>query len=152
MQITPAESQAFIQLAFARLMTAADQAEANINSTPDLPSANSIFQIVTHCLGVAGYWMNHIILAEPSHRDRDAEFTASGTLAELHAGVDQFLTELPTLLQSVHAAPEIDATAALPSGGEQRWPMTNAGVLLHVIEELFQHAGHAEITADLLTS
>jgi len=66
--------------------------------------------------------------------------------------VDEFLKRLPTLLEQVHSAPEINRAAALPSGDAQRWSMTNAGVLLHVIEELFQHAGHADITADLDSS
>jgi len=151
MELTSNESHAFIELALTRMMAAADRS-GDVNATPDLAGANSIFQLVTHCLGVAEYWLHHIIVGAPSHRDRDSELAAVGSPEQIQTSVDEFLKRLPTLLEQVHSAPEIDRAAALPSGDVQRWPMTNAGVLLHVIEELFQHAGHADITADLVCS
>jgi hypothetical protein len=53
------------------------------NVSPDLPGANSPFAILTHCLGVMEYWGGQMIAGRPVHRDRPAEFRATGAVAEL---------------------------------------------------------------------
>lgn len=49
------------------------------------------------------------------------------------------------------AATEMQMSPALiPTGREHFWTVTCEGVLLHVLEELSQHLGQAQITRDVL--
>ncbi len=121
------------------------------NDKPALPGANSPFQIVTHSLGVMEFWGGQSVAGRDVHRDRMAEFQATGRVDELVARVaDQrarFVADLDSL--DSLASPRGPANpkfADLPLGRSQ------AGVVLHVVEELYQHLGHLEITRDLLVS
>ena len=55
------------------------------NRRPDIPGANSPYVILHHCLGVMEYWGGHVVAGRPTHRDRAAEFRASGPVDELVA-------------------------------------------------------------------
>jgi hypothetical protein len=82
-------------------------------------------------------------------RDRDAEFRARGRVEELVARVDAARRQLA---EDVAGAAEDDPPrlpvdpedADRPDGRSQR------GVLLHILEELYQHLGQLELTRDVL--
>jgi hypothetical protein len=119
------------------------------NVRPGLADANSPYAIVTHCLGVVEYWAGHLVAGRPVHRDRPAEFTASGPVDQLVARVDaaqrQLRQDLATVEPSApprHEPPE-DFLVTTPG-------LTQGGALLHVYEELAQHHGQLEITRDLI--
>jgi len=123
----------------------------SVNAVPDLPGANSPYQIVFHCCGMLEWWTRSAILGLDVDRDRSAEFEATGTVAALLARVDairaQFVADLAV----------IDPDGPLrgdPSDEYRGTPIgdTAAGVLLHVLEELAQHHGHLEITRDLVAA
>ena len=124
--------------------------DETVNLRPDLESANTPFQLVTHALGACTWWTEHIVCGLDVERDRDAEFTATGTVDELLRCTTESkrrLDELaPTLEQAtaVHGSPR----TSLPLGRE--W--TVGAALIHAYEELAQHLGHLEITVDLLTA
>ena len=120
-----------------------------VNVVPGLPSANSAYQIVFHCCGMLEWWTRAAILGLDVDRDRDAEFVATGTVAQLTARVAevraQFLADLD----------RIDPSAPLsgdPSEEYQGTPIgeTSGGALMHVFEELAQHHGHLDLTRDLV--
>jgi hypothetical protein len=119
------------------------------NEVPRLPGANSPFAILTHCLGVLEYWGGATVAGRSIQRDRDAEFRARGEVADLltrtEAARRRFRDDLGAL----------DPLA--PPEGVGRNPdhpvpyaETQGAVLLHVVEELFQHLGQMEITRDVL--
>lgn len=118
------------------------------NRAPDLPGANSPYQLVFHCCGMLEWWTSEATLGRDVGRDRDAEFVATGTVAGLRERVDQVTAQLADDL----AAIDLDASLLGPSGDYERTPIgaTARGALLHVLEELAQHHGHLEITRDLL--
>ncbi|PXY22904.1 hypothetical protein BAY60_20460 [Prauserella muralis] len=121
------------------------------NTRPGLPGANSPYAIVTHCLGVAEYWAGHLVAGRTVHRDRDAEFTATGPVEEL---VRRVAAAKAQLRADVAAA---DAAAPLrhepPPAYRDAVPgTTQAGALQHVYEELAQHRGHLELTRDVLVA
>lgn len=151
--LTADEVGVFIELAFDRMLAKARELGSLVARRPALDGANSVFVIVIHCVGVTEWWFDHGVLGRPSHRDRDAEFGASGTVEDLERIVGDLRVRLPTLLAEVvatdsPASPEL----ALLSRSERVWPWTTSAMVLHVIEELFQHAGHVDLTADLLRS
>lgn len=119
------------------------------NRTLDIAGSNSPYAILTHCLGVIEYWGGHVVAGRPSNRDRAAEFTASGAVADL---VARARTSRSRLAQDVAAA-ELDLPARNSPGPENAAvPIgrTQGGALVHIQEELARHRGHMDITRDLL--
>ena len=118
------------------------------NTRPELAGANSPYAILTHCLGVMEYWAGHVVSGREDHRDRPAEFTASGPVGELIARA-----------QSAREQFNADVAAADPAavprnvtdlGTPATAPVTQGHVFMHVYEELAQHLGQLEITRDIL--
>ena len=117
------------------------------NTRPDLPGANTPYAILSHCLGVVARWASTVNLGEIVPRDRDAEFTAIGSVAGLAADTDRMRMSLRDWVARSH----VHAPPVNPTSGRQDWyAATQGGVLFHVYEELAQHRGHMEITRDLL--
>ncbi len=117
------------------------------NQRPDLPGANSPYAILTHCVGVMAYWGGHVVAGRDVQRDRPAEFTAAGRVAGLVAAAEQ--AKLEFRADALTADP-----AAPPRRPARRQDVLEARsqghALLHVVEELYQHLGQAELTRDLL--
>ncbi len=119
------------------------------NRRPDLPGANSPYAVLTHCTGVVEHWGGSVLAGRVVPRDRDAEFEARGAVADLvrraRAVLSRFEADLADLDPLAPPRGRLDPEdAALPLG------RTQAGVLLHVLEELAQHRGQMEVTRDLL--
>ena len=117
-----------------------------VNERPDLPGANTPYAIVTHCLGVIEWWGGAVVAGRAVTRDRDAEFSAAGRIDELVVRVDAARRQLAADVAG--AAP--DAVPELVFDPERPDGRTKGGVLLHVLEELFQHLGQLELTRDVL--
>jgi hypothetical protein len=127
----------------------ADLGDDLANRRPPFPGANSPYVILTHCLGVLEYWAGATIAGRSIERDRAAEFTAGGPVAPLlvraekaRERMDEDLAGFDTwdAPQSVHR----DPNDPVP------YSETKGAVLLHILEELFQHLGQMEITRDAL--
>lgn len=120
--------------------------DESANAVPDLPGANSAYQILTHCLGMARQWTGEHILGEPTGRDRGAEFEAHGEVAGLVAQAREVRARLVADLARMEPGMQIPGRPEV----ETFWGDDAEGVLLHVLEELCQHLGHLEITRDLV--
>ena len=119
------------------------------NTAPDLPGANTPYQLVFHCCGMLEWWTHEVALGLPVARDRDGEFGAKGTVEQLRERVEhvtrRFRLDLPAV--------DLDASPlGQPAAHYVGTPIaeTTRGVLLHVLEELAQHHGQLELTRDLL--
>ena len=128
---------------------AVDLGDSLVNALPELPGANSAFQILWHCCGMLEWWTRQAILGMEVDRDRPAEFVAHGSVAELTARMDevraQLLADLPLMDLAATPLGHIEAEdLATPLGASVH------GILLHVFEELAQHHGHLEITRDVV--
>ena len=133
------------------LAIATDMGDDLLNVRPDLPGANTAYQIVFHCCGMLEWWSREAVLGIDVGRDRDAEFVATGSLDELTARVDGVRRQLHIDLEGIELDMPLRGDPSehyrgTPIGGTAR------GVLLHVFEELAQHHGHLELTRDLVTS
>jgi hypothetical protein len=123
--------------------------DERVNDRPDLPGANSPFAIVTHCLGVLEFWGGAMVAGRSVTRDRDAEFRATGRIEELVEQVDAARRCLADDVAGVRwddppRSPVDPEDADRPDGRRQ------GGVLLHILEELYQHLGQLELTRDVL--
>ena len=119
------------------------------NRAPALPGANSPYAILTHCLGVMEYWGGATVAERPVVRDRAAEFTASGAVGPLLQRSDEALRRLRDDLASLDAA-AVPANVRRDPADPVPYTESKGAVLLHIIEELYQHLGQMELTRDLL--
>lgn len=130
------------------MLKVADQlGEPLINQQPLGPSTNSVAALIIHCCEVTEFWLGHVALGHPSDRDRDSEFHRAASISELHALVDGALE------RAVRHLARLEAGAGKDEGGRQfllDGDLSDAAVVLHVLEELYQHLGHMELTADAL--
>lgn len=116
---------------------------------PPWPGANTPFGLVTHCLGVVEYWAGALVGGRNVVRDREAEFTATGRVADLVARIDACRGQLREDLAGVDAAAPPRTTPDPDFQGPDR-PLDQGGVLFHVFEELSQHLGQLEVSRDVL--
>ncbi|MDY7103606.1 MAG: DUF664 domain-containing protein [Actinomycetota bacterium] len=63
---TTGASATFLDLALARLLAKAEEAGEQVAVRPDLAGANSVFGLVTHCLGVGTFWLDHVVVGRPA--------------------------------------------------------------------------------------
>jgi uncharacterized damage-inducible protein DinB len=119
------------------------------NRRPDLEGANSPYAILTHCLGVMEYWGGYMVAGRPVQRDREAEFRAKGSVAELIHRTAEARHRLETDIASAEASAP-PRNAPHPEDADLPLGKTQGAVLLHIFEELTQHLGQMELTRDIL--
>jgi hypothetical protein len=115
-----------------------------------LPSSNSPYAILTHCLGAVAYWSGEVACGRPAHRDRDAEFTAAGPveplLDKVRATAAQLAADVP------NTDPRALPNAPVPLSFPGLDTPTDLGALLHLYTDLVQHHGQMQITRDALVA
>lgn len=117
-----------------------------VNGRPDLPGTNSPYAILTHCVGMATYWLGTVICGRPSTRDRDSEFYAKGTVEEIRQAVIALKQQIREDIKQVQGNQPV---GHLDLHGSSRYH-TQGDVLLHCYTELAQHHGQMELTRDIL--
>jgi uncharacterized damage-inducible protein DinB len=119
------------------------------NRRLDVSGANSPYAVLTHCLGVMEYWGGHIVAGRRIERDRDAEFRATGTVADL---VDRARRARRQLASDIAGLEPDAAPRGVPKPEDAALPVarTQGGALIHVYEELAQHRGQMETCRDVL--
>jgi uncharacterized damage-inducible protein DinB len=141
-------SVAYLRHAFDQVLSLVDQlGPARLNERPAGRGTNSVGALVHHCCAVCEFWLGHVALGRPTSRDRDAEFTRRTTPRECHEAV------AAALRQAEEDVARLMAGAGLPHEARSHLPggvSDDAAVLLHVLEELYQHLGQMEITKDVL--
>lgn len=151
MELTPATASRYAQLAFDQMLAVADRVgDELVNERPISQHTNAVAALIIHCCGVAEFWFGHVGLGRDSQRDRDDEFARTATVEELHALVDARVRQIAADLEALEAgasSPHAEGRVFLSVADE-----SDASLVLHVIEELYQHLGHCEIAADALTS
>ena len=122
------------------------------NVRPDIADANSAFVLLTHCLGVMEYWGGRTVADRAFERDRAAEFAASGDVATLVQRTEAARQRLRHDLASLDADGDAGAVPAQlgPEPDPVPYTQRKGAVLLHILEELYQHLGQMELTRDVL--
>jgi hypothetical protein len=147
-QLRPETAEAYVRYAFAQMLSVADRVgEPGINERPFGDGTNAIAALVIHCCEVAEFWLGHVALGRATTRDRDSEFSRTASLAELHELVDTAADRIAADIG------DLDAGRGVDEGGRQfllEADASDAAVVLHVLEELYQHLGHMELAADAL--
>ena len=148
MTITPEAFLPFIDEALEGMVSIAEElGDQRVNRRPGLPNTNSPYAILTHCIGMATYWIGSVLLGRPSLRDRDSEFRARGTVAEIRQAVKALQTQIREDITHVQGNLPLVHRQYLHVHTEYH---TQAEVLLHCYTELAQHHGQMELTRDIL--
>ncbi|MFC7491672.1 MULTISPECIES: DUF664 domain-containing protein [unclassified Knoellia] len=122
--------------------------DVHVNSSlTGIEGSNSAFVLVAHVVGVMGRWGRTVNRGIVVPRDRDAEFTATGTVDEALALLDLGRARLH---EDAHAAEPAAAPRNPPADRDRTAYATQGAVLAHVYEELAQHLGQLEVTRDVL--
>ena len=149
MELSPGTTLAYLDHAFGGIGKVLDRLDDDsVNRVPPGWGTNSVAGLVVHCCELAPSWFVMPGLGRDSDRDREAEFAATATIAELRTRIAATLDELAPLVAEFEAGPtaiDHEFRAFLP--GSDR---SDSALVLHVLEELFQHLGHMEVTADAL--
>ena len=119
-----------------------------VNARPATWGTNSVAGLIVHCCELAPSWFELPGLGRDSVRDRDAEFAASATVAELRERIAVAVDRSSAVLVDFAAGPTVpDHPLRDFMPGTDR---SDGALAIHVLEELFQHLGHMEVTADAL--
>ena len=148
-ELTPKTAHRYVRVTFDRLLRVADRlGDEGVNQRPHGEGTNAVAALIVHCCGVCEFWLGHVALGRDSDRDRASEFSTTATVAELRELVHETLAQVDRDLVALEAAPPSPHAAHrehLVDGDR-----SDASLVLHVIEELVQHLGHAELAADAL--
>lgn len=149
MELTGDSIDFYVRHAFRGMDAVLDRLDDDtVNQRPEGWGTNTVAGLVVHCCELAPSWFEMPGLGRDSVRDRDAEFEAQATVAELRDRIAGAVDRTSALVAEFVAGPtatDHDWRGFMP--GTDR---TDGALVLHVLEELFQHLGHMEVTADAL--
>jgi hypothetical protein len=104
--------------------------------------------ILNHLTQVETRWIDgRYLQLEPPRADPDVEFASQRPLQEL---IDAYCVRRRTSNDVVRSAPNLEANCAGHPSQPPRPGLNLRWVLLHLLEETAQHAGHADATRELL--
>lgn len=139
----------YLDHAFAGMGRVLDRVDDDtVNLRPAPWGTNSIAGLIVHCCELTPSWFEMPGLGRDSVRDRDTEFTAKASVQELRDRIAATLTRSHALIDEFVAGPtatEHEFRGFLPGGDR-----SDGALVVHVFEELYQHLGHMEVTADAL--
>lgn len=109
------------------------------------PTSNTLLNLVVHLAGVERNWFQHVIAGQAVERDRDAEF------ADLPPEVTT-ASAVAAYRRAWERSNEILCDLAVDGAcrGEGMDKLSVRWVVLHMLEETARHAGHADITRELI--
>ncbi|MGJ0184247.1 DUF664 domain-containing protein [Corynebacterium glyciniphilum] len=123
--------------------------DRTVNKTPLSGTVNTAFALVTHVHGMVHYWGGAFVAGEDIPRDRDAEFRASGTVAEAHVLIEEVRGRLPDWAR-IALTEGIRNREATGTSRRDIAEVTPEWVLEHILHELAQHLGHLEVCRDVV--
>jgi uncharacterized damage-inducible protein DinB len=142
-------AELYMRHAFGQMLDVADRlGDGRVNDRPLGADTNAVAALVIHCCAVTEFWIGHVALGRPTTRDRESEFSSTATVAELHTLVEATLAQVSedlTAIDEGRTQPDRTGRQFL-EGGDQ----SDGAIVLHVLEELYQHLGHVELAADAL--
>ncbi|MET0739172.1 MAG: DUF664 domain-containing protein [Acidimicrobiales bacterium] len=150
MELTGESIDLYVRHAFAGMARVLDRLDDDtVNQRPGDWGTNAVAGLIVHCCELAPSWFEMPGLGRDSDRDREAEFAAQATVDELRKRIDDAAERTCALVAEFQVGPTVaDHPFRDFMPGTDR---TDGALVLHVLEELFQHLGHMEVTADALT-
>lgn len=113
---------------------------------PPLQDANTLGALAVHSAASGEWWILACVRGGDTTRDREAEFRATTTTAEVRQRFESWYTQVEALVKD--KPPEWFGELSHHPAGDR----TNRRCLMHSVEHTAQHFGHMEVTADLWRS
>ncbi len=150
MDLSSDTTSVYLRHAFAGMNRVLDRLDdERVNVRPEGWGTNSVAGLIVHCCELSPSWFATPGLGREGERDRDGEFAATATVAELRERIAVAADLSCALAVEFTAGPTAtDHPLRDFMPGADR---SDGALVLHVFEELFQHLGHMEVTADALT-
>ena len=149
MELERGTAELYMRHAFRQMLGVADRlGDDGVNERPLGVDTNAVAALIVHCCAVTEFWIGHVALGRPTSRDRESEFSTTATVTELHALVESTLVRVSEDLAAIdegRVQPDRTGRQFLEVGDE-----SDGAIVVHVIEELYQHLGHMELAADAL--
>jgi uncharacterized damage-inducible protein DinB len=151
MELERGTAELYMRHAFGQMLDVADRlGDTRVNDRPldRWPKTNTVAALIIHSCAVTEFWIGHVALGRPSGRDREAEFSSAATVPELRALVASTVSQVSEDLAAIdEGRTQADRTGRqFLEGGDE----SDGAIVLHVMEELYQHLGHMELAADAL--
>lgn len=108
---------------------------------------NSIAVLVVHVAGSERFWIGDTVMREPSGRDRDAEFVASGMSGQ---ALVSLLDASLAYIEGAFGKLDLEVLAESRTSPRDGRDISVARTIAHVIEHTALHLGHIQITRQLL--
>jgi uncharacterized damage-inducible protein DinB len=110
---------------------------------PSLPDPNSLGAIAVHSVASGEWWILGGVRGDDIPRDRDEEFRATTTAAEMRSRFEAWYTAVEALIRD-QPSEWFGQISHHPNGDR-----TNRRCVMHVVEHLSEHYGQMELTAGL---
>lgn len=107
---------------------------------------NTFAAIAVHTVSAGEYMILHAVGGQPMERDRDAEFVATTTVADVEARYRRWLAGMHDVVAPLTDA-DLDREPA--SDRYQEWGWRVGEVLFHAIDHTALHLGHLQVQRQL---
>lgn len=112
----------------------------------DSHEMNTFAAIAVHTVSAGEYMILHGVGGQPMERDRDAEFVATGTLAEIETRYVRWLGDVHAIVVTLTDA-DLDREPATDRYQDRGW--RTGEVLFHAIDHTALHLGHLQVQRQL---
>lgn len=103
---------------------------------------NTFAAILIHVASAGEFMTVHAVGNEPSNRQREGEFSATGSLPEIRARYDRWVAGVEALMETL-TYEDLERQTTEPRYQERNW--TAADVLLHALDHTGLHLGHVQV-------
>ena len=113
MELERGTAERYLRHAFTQMLEVADRlGDEKVNQRPLGPQTNAVAALIIHCCGVTEFWLGHVGSGRASERERESEFDATATVAELHELVGTTLRQLSDDLDRIMGGTAPDTNRA----------------------------------------
>lgn len=128
--------------------------EGDLNSwlpRDGMRDVNTFFALATHTVGAGEFWILEAAGGRSMDRNRTAEFSASGSLEQLRARYERWLTETEAVFATLddEELASIFFRPANPERGMGESRRTRAECIAHALEHTAVHLGHLQLQRQL---
>jgi len=128
-----------------------DLSDEQLNATPPFSPSNTIYQLAVHVAGSTRFWVITDSGGIDFHRQRDAEFTASGQGEQIRRDYDLLAQQVEEHLAELSGA-DLGRNQVIDHANFSGWRggITQADAVLHALDHISLHLGHIQIQRQLL--
>lgn len=107
---------------------------------------NTFAALAIHAVSAGEFMTLHAVSGQPSQRNREAEFAATGSLPEITERYERWLDGVHALMASFTDA-DLDRESFSERYTERNWKA--AEILLHALDHTALHVGHLQVQRQL---